>query len=64
MGSLILEVNVLRDADLTKNGMDLNVFVSQTLSGQLELAGHVETIFTLTQNEQLASAVILNSYST
>lgn len=51
---------MLKGADLTNNGMDLNVSVSQIPSRRLELADHVEKIFTLTQNEQLASAVIQN----
>lgn len=60
---LILEANALKGADLTNNGMDLNVSVSRIPSRRLGLAGHVEKIFTLTQNEQLASAVIQNSCS-
>lgn len=64
MDLLNLEINVLRDVDLIKNGMDLSVSVRQILSRQLGLAGHVEKIFSPTQKEQLVFVQIQNSCST
>lgn len=61
MDLLNLETNVLRDVDLIKNGMDLSVSVRQILSRQLELADHVEKIFSPTQKEQLVFVQIQNS---